>query len=77
MKNTVNIKGKFKKAINDNRFTIDEELYMLDILVNKYNPRGVSDYAKEVGKSQPYISKLLKKGKLMHLSFGSIKLIIE
>lgn len=77
MKKTESTVDRFRKAINDNRFTMTEELEMLDILVNKYNPRSVSDYAKEVGKSQPYISKILKQGKIMFLQFGSIKLIID
>lgn len=77
MKNTGNTVYRFKKAISNNRFTIQEELQMLECLVNKYNPRSISDYAKEKGKSQPYISKILKQGKLMYLKFGSIKVIIE
>ena len=67
---------RFKKVINGNRFSMDIELEMLDILVNKYNPMTVSDVAKKRGQSKAYISKLLKQNKIMYLQFGSQKLII-
>lgn len=76
METPENIIKRFKKAIDDNRFSIDIELEMIDILVNKYNPMTVSEVAKKKGVKQPYISKLLKEGKLMYLKFGSQKLII-
>ncbi len=55
---------------------MDEELSMIQILVNKYNPISISDLAKKRGVSQPAISKQLKKGKIMYLQFGSAKIII-
>ena len=76
METTENTIERFKKVINGNRFSMDIELEMLDILVNKYNPMTVSDVAKKRGQSKAYISKLLKQNKIMYLQFGSQKLII-
>ena len=76
METPTNTIDRFKKVISDNRFSMDVELEMLDILVNKYNPMTASDLAKKRGVSQPYIAKLLKNNKLMYLQFGSCKLII-
>lgn len=76
MKNTANTVDRFKKAIHDNRFSLSEEIQMIEILVNKYNPMTVSDLAKKQNVSQPAISKRLKKGKLMYIELGSCKLIL-
>ena len=76
MKKSTNTIDRFKKVINDNRFTMTEELKMLSILVNKYNPMSITDLAKKRGVSTAAISKQLKKGKIMYLQFGSQKVII-
>lgn len=76
MKNQTDVVVRFKKAIDDNRFNMTQELEMLDILVNKYNPMSISDLARKRGVSQPAISKQLKNGKIMYLNLGSSKIII-
>ena len=76
MKTPENAVKIFEKVINDNYFTMEQELRMLQVLVNKYNPMSITDLAKLRGISQPAISKKLKNGKLMYLQFGSVKLII-
>lgn len=41
MEDPDNVVARFKKAIDVNRFTITQELEMLDILVNKYNFKDI------------------------------------
>ena len=67
---------RFKKAINVNQFTIDEELEMINLLVNKYNFMSVSEYARKIGKSQPAALKRLKNGKVMFIEMIGRKFII-
>tara|TARA_R110002050_G_scaffold59870_2_gene133325 strand:- start:2007 stop:2243 length:237 start_codon:yes stop_codon:yes gene_type:complete len=76
MKTPENTIDRFKKALDENRFTMDVELGMLELLVMKYNPMSISDLARKRGVTQPAISKQLKEGKLMYIQFGSIKIII-
>lgn len=76
METPENTKKKFRKAISDNRFTMDVELDMIHTLVTKYNPMTISDLARKRGVKPSYISKLVKNGKVMFLEFGSQKLII-
>lgn len=77
MKNTVTAVERFKKAINVNRFRIDEELEMLEILVNKYNFKSVSEYARKEKISQPAALKRLKTGKIMYVEMIGRKFIID
>ena len=63
--------------INDNRLTMTDELKLLETLVLKYNPVSITEYSKIVGKSQPYISKLVSQGKLMNIKLTNKVLIIE
>lgn len=67
---------RFKKAIDVNRFRMDEELNMLDILVNKYNFMSVSQYARKEKISQPAALKRLKTGKVMYVEMIGRKFII-
>ncbi len=76
MKSLDNTIERFKKALDENRFTMDIELIMLELLVMKYNPMSISDLARKKNVSQPAISKQLKDGKIMYIQFGSTKIII-
>lgn len=76
METPENTLERFNQALDDNRFTMDAELGMMQSLVMKYNPMSISDYARKKGVSQPYISNQLKAGKIMFIEFGSIKLIL-
>tara|TARA_R110002012_G_scaffold304591_1_gene508158 strand:+ start:457 stop:690 length:234 start_codon:yes stop_codon:yes gene_type:complete len=77
MKPPVNTINKFKKAINDNRFTIDVELEMIIHLVNKYNFMSVSQYARSKSISQPAALKRVKSGKVMFIEMIGRKFIIN
>ena len=68
---------RFKKAIDDNRFRIDEELDMLEMIVNKYNFRSVSQYARENSISQPAAVKRVASGKVMYIEMIGRKFIIN
>jgi len=76
MKNTATAVERFKKAIEVNRFRMDEELEMMNILVNKYNFLSVSEYARKEKISQPAALKRLKTGKVMFLKMINRKFII-
>ena len=77
MENTATVKERFRKAIKANRFNMDEELDMLAVLVNKYNFRSVSQYAKDSGISQPAALKRVSTGKLMYVEMIGRKFIIS
>lgn len=76
MKKTENVIDRFEKAIKLNRFTITEELQMLNLLVNKYNFKSVSEYARQEKISQPAALKRLKGGKVMYVEMIGRKFII-
>lgn len=67
---------KFDKAIKLNQFTITEELEMINLLVNKYNFKSVSEYARKESISQPAALKRLKTGKVMFIEMIGRKFII-
>lgn len=70
------IRDNIKRVINDNLLPMDYELELFELWVKKFNPQTVSDLARKQNKSAAAISKKLKNNKLMHLEFGSQKLII-
>lgn len=76
MKSTENVIDRFRKAINVNRFTITEELEMMNILVNKYNFKSVSEYARQENITQPAVLKRLSKGRVMYVEMIGRKFII-
>ena len=76
MKSTENVVDRFRKAINVNRFTITEELEMMNILVNKYNFKSVSEYARQENITQPAVLKRLSKGRVMYVEMIGRKFII-
>lgn len=76
MKKPITVVERFKKAIDVNRFRIDEELQMLNHLVNKYNFKSVSEYARQENISQPAALKRLKTGKIMFVEMIGRKFII-
>ena len=57
---TLTNKEKFKKAVEEDKFTMDEELYFMTILVDKYNPISKSEYAKKEGISPQGVESRLK-----------------
>ena len=71
MKTHTNIE-RFKNAVEKNRFTMDEELTFIKILLTKYNFISKSEYARREGispqgvearlksKSDPYIKMINK-----------------
>lgn len=76
MEDPDNVVSRFKKAIDVNRFTITQELEMLDILVNKYNFKSVSEYARDQGITQPAALKRLSRGRVMYVEMIGRKFII-
>lgn len=68
---------RFKKAINDNRFTMDVELEMIKHLVNKYNFISVAQYARNENISPPAALKRLKAGKVMYINMIGRDFIIN
>jgi hypothetical protein len=76
MENSMTAVERFKKAIKVNRFRMDEELEMLEVLVNKYNFLSVSEYARKEKISQPAALKRLKTGKIMFVEMINRKFII-
>lgn len=76
MKKPLTALERFKKAIDINRFRMDEELEMINILVNKYNFMSVSEYARKENISQPAALKRLKGGKVMYVEMIGRKFII-
>ena len=77
MKNTMTVTERFNKAIKDNRFRMDEELDMLEALVNKYNFKSVSQYARDSDISQPAALKRVSSGKVMFIEMIGRKFIIN
>lgn len=77
MKKSTNTVDRFKKAIDANRFDMTEDLEMLNLLVNKYNPISVSEYARRNNISQPAALKRLKTGKVMFIEMIGKKFIID
>lgn len=77
MKNPMTVVERFEKAIKANQFTITEELEMINILVNKYNFKSVSEYARKENISQPGALKRLKTGKIMFIEMIGKKFIID
>ena len=76
MKNSMTVTERFKKALKVNRFKMDEELDMLEMLVNKYNFKSVSQYARDSNISQPAALKRLNTGKIMYVKMIGRKFII-
>lgn len=76
MTNSMTVIDRFRKAININRFTITQELEMINILVKKYNFMSVSQYARKENISQPAALKRLKSGKVMYIEMIGKKFII-
>ncbi len=72
----MNTIDSIKKVINDNHLTMDEELNILNLLVNKYNFLSVSEYARKENISQPASLKRLKSGKVMYVEMIGRKFII-
>ena len=66
MTDSENIRVRIEKVIKYNRLTMTDELKLLETLVMKYNR-----VLKKVGKSQPYISKLVSQGKLMNIKLAN------
>lgn len=77
MQNTENVVDRFRKAITLNRFTMQEELEMINILVKKYNFKSVSEYAKSQGISQPAALKRVNKGSVMFIEMIGKKFVID
>jgi hypothetical protein len=77
METSTNTVERFRKAINDNRFFIHEELEMINILVNKYNFISVSEYARQNNISQPAALKRIDRGKVMYVEMIGKKFIIN
>jgi len=77
MENSMTVTERFKKAINTNRFRMDEELDMLEAIVNKYNFKSVSQYAKDNNISQPAAIKRAATGKIMFVEMIGRKFIIK
>ena len=75
-KNSITVIERFEKVININQFTITEELEMLNLIVNKYNFKSVSEYARQEKISQPAALKRLKTGKVMFIEMINRKFII-
>lgn len=71
------VTDRFKKALDINQFTITEELEMLNHLVNKYNFKSVSEYARNEKISQPAALKRLTTGKIMFIEMIGRKFIID
>lgn len=59
MGSTDNIR-RFKNAVEKNKFTMQEELTFIEILVTKYNLLSKSDYAKKEGISPQGVEARLK-----------------
>lgn len=76
MKNPMTVIERFEKAIKVNQFTVNEELEMLNHLVNKYNFKSVSEYARQENISQPAALKRLKTGKIMFVEMIGRKFIV-
>ena len=76
MKKPMTAVERFEKAIKVNRFRMDEELEMINILVNKYNFLSVSEYARKEKISQPAALKRLTTGKVMFIEMINRKFII-
>jgi len=76
MKNSMTVTERFKKALKVNRFKMDEELDILEMLVNKYNFKSVSQYARDSNISQPAALKRLNTGKIMYVEMIGRKFII-
>ena len=68
---------RFDLALKYDKFTIYEELEMINLLVKKYNFVSVSDYAKLNGISQPAALKRLQNGKVMYMEMIGRKFIIN
>lgn len=77
MGKSITVTERFEKAIKANQFTITEELEMIKILVNKYNFKSVSEYARKENISQPGALKRLKTGKIMFIEMIGKKFIID
>lgn len=65
-----------KRVIINNQLNMSDELEILYLIVNKYNPMTVSQLARKKKVSQPYISKLFATGKLMHIELSGCKFIL-
>ena len=76
MEKSITAVQRFEKAIKVNRFRMDEELDMLNLIVNKYNFLSFSQYAKKENISQPGALKRLKSGKVMFIEMIGRKFII-
>ena len=59
MESTENI-DRFKKAVENGKFTMTEELTFIDILLTKYNFISKSEYAKKEGISPQGVEARLK-----------------
>ena len=68
---------RFKKAINDNQFTMDVELEMINHLVNKYNFISVAEYARKESISSPAALKRIATGKVMYVEMIGKKFVIN
>ena len=75
MKNTMTVIEKYEKASNSNRFTMADELEILNFIVNKYNFKSVAKYAKENNISNPAALKRIKTGKVMYIEMIDRKFI--
>lgn len=77
MKNAENVVVRFKKVIDDNRFLMNEELDMLDILLKKYQPITISEYARREHITQAAASKRVNAGKVPYILLAGSRLVLS
>ena len=76
MENPTNI-DRFKKAVESGKFTFDEELTFIKILVAKYNFISKSEYSKIQGVSPQGVEARLKSKKDPYLKMINKLFIIK
>jgi hypothetical protein len=67
MKNSMTVSERYIKASQSKGFSYTDELKILEYLLNKFNLKSKSQYAKDQNISIPGVNDRIKRGKVMHI----------
>ena len=77
MENAMTVSERYIKASQTKGFSYTEELEILEFLLNKFNLKSKTQYAKQEGISIAGVNDRIKRGKVMHLETIGKTFIIQ
>ncbi|MFV9549651.1 hypothetical protein [Algibacter sp. PT7-4] len=76
MKNPIKVSERYIKASETKGFSYTDELVILEYLLNKFNLKSKTQYAKQEGISIAGVNDRIKRGKVMYIqTIGKIFII--